>query len=297
MRSEWETFAIRIGANADVYHQLDKGYSDESRHYHGWSHICKMLDEYRSQSLRDDALELAIWFHDAVYDVLRKDNERKSAELVDRLCGELETPLLKRAVSLVLLTEHRRKPIDALEGFMLDLDLLVLGASRECYNNYAKAIRSEYSVFGDEEYAEGRIAVLREFLERERIYWTKSFEGSEASARENIEWEIAEWEGFNGISIEDWEATSNWDELSKKGESIAAQCIARLPEPLKLKAKNVPCLIRRWHPSVDEGDEEGRELLGEYLSEDDEGLSEAHGVILLYVGAIALYCEEEHLDF
>jgi predicted Zn-dependent protease with MMP-like domain len=59
----------------------------------------------------------------------------------------------------------------------------------------------------------------------------------------------------------------------------------------------MPVVYRNWHPDASEGDEEAVELLGEYLSYEDDRLGEQNGPIVLYLGAIQLYCEEEGVSF
>ncbi|TIU73585.1 MAG: hypothetical protein E5W15_07330, partial [Mesorhizobium sp.] len=69
-------------------------YSAEDRHYHGLPHIEAMLalaDEYRGLLDDPQAVEAAIWFHDAIYDSRAKDNEAKSAQLAEkRLAGRVD---------------------------------------------------------------------------------------------------------------------------------------------------------------------------------------------------------------
>ncbi|TIP06758.1 MAG: hypothetical protein E5X72_00790 [Mesorhizobium sp.] len=70
-------------------------YSTEDRHYHDLSHIEAMLalaDEYRGLLDDPQAVEAAIWFHDAIYDSRAKDDgkrtlDRRGAE--KRACGAL----------------------------------------------------------------------------------------------------------------------------------------------------------------------------------------------------------------
>src|SRR5882724_783363 len=69
--------------------ELVRAYAAPERHYHNLTHIEAMLSLMRrfEDALSDpQSVEAAIWFHDAVYDTRRHDNEEKSADLaVDRL--------------------------------------------------------------------------------------------------------------------------------------------------------------------------------------------------------------------
>ena len=78
-----------------------------------------------------------------------------------------------------------------LAAVFLDLDLSILGASEDNYDVYTKQIREEYSYYSVEEYRNGRIKVMKELLNRERLYFTDYFHMKyEVRARENIEREI-----------------------------------------------------------------------------------------------------------
>jgi len=75
-----------------VYDDLVERYSEPHRHYHDLRHVsrCLMeLDEARSQADNPFEVELAIWFHDAVYDPRRSDNEEASARYAKKTLGKL----------------------------------------------------------------------------------------------------------------------------------------------------------------------------------------------------------------
>ena len=58
--------------------ELEDGYGSPGRHYHTFGHVwsCLLeLDRVRSLCGSPLALELAVWFHDAVYDPQAGDNE------------------------------------------------------------------------------------------------------------------------------------------------------------------------------------------------------------------------------
>ena len=79
---------LRTAPSEDVSALLDEAYASPARAYHSWSHIAAMLrelDAVRTVPEFDDVdfdeVELAIFFHDAVYDPLRQDDEARSAAL------------------------------------------------------------------------------------------------------------------------------------------------------------------------------------------------------------------------
>lgn len=178
-------------------HLLDallQAYSEPSRHYHTAAHIAAMLRQSDScaEMLQDKmATDLAILYHDIVYDASRKDNEEASAE---RAAAESEQlgvtgERIARITELIHATKHHTAdgPINDMH-YLLDFDLGVLGAAPHLYDAYASGIRMEYSIYPDALYNPGRKAVLAHFLEMEFIYKTPFFrERFEAQARVNLQ--------------------------------------------------------------------------------------------------------------
>ena len=71
-------------------------WSEPHRSYHALSHLAavlRRLDRLAAAGTTvDDAVELAAWWHDAVYDVRRADNEARSAELASGVMVSLGWP-------------------------------------------------------------------------------------------------------------------------------------------------------------------------------------------------------------
>ena len=177
--------------------QLGRAYAEPGRYYHTIRHVDDVLCTlYSLAELPEPAQELAVWFHDAVYDPRNPDNEERSAvwavEALTRL--GLSTPLVERVGDLILLTKtHEPPPDDAEAQQFLDADLAVLGAAPATYKTYADGIRREYAWVADADYRRGRRAVLHRFLARPRIYATDwMYRLREAKARSNLAAEIAE---------------------------------------------------------------------------------------------------------
>lgn len=75
--------------------ELSVLYEGRDRHYHNLAHIEAMLalaGEYRKLLGDPEAVEAAIWFHDAVYDSRAKDNEAQSAALAEKARGPHRRP-------------------------------------------------------------------------------------------------------------------------------------------------------------------------------------------------------------
>lgn len=194
--------AIPEPAFADVL----AAYQDPRRHYHGLGHIGGMLADLRDcRSLLHDAeaVELAIWFHDAVYDAAAPDNEERSADLARQVLGRrLEPERLERVAALILATKkHELTDGAGAEersdlAYFLDLDLQILGAEAERFDAYEAAVRREYAHVPETAWRIGRAAVLQRFMARPRLYFSDLFaEKLEERARVNLARSLANLSG------------------------------------------------------------------------------------------------------
>jgi predicted metal-dependent HD superfamily phosphohydrolase len=178
---------------------LTEQYEQPWRAYHNLSHIERMFRVWDSlggepAGIDSHVILLAIWFHDAVYDPKRNDNEARSAEEAARRLptfgvGEVTIARVERVI--LATAAHHVEEGDPDTALLLDLDLEILGATTKEYEAYSRAIRQEYRFVAEEAYRAGRTQVLTRFLERSRIYRTPSlFMRCEVRARENLEREI-----------------------------------------------------------------------------------------------------------
>jgi predicted metal-dependent HD superfamily phosphohydrolase len=133
------------------------------------------------------AVRLAAWFHDAVYDPRRADNEECSALLAARVLADLGVPDERVATvgRLVRSTAgHVGEATD--EAMLADADLAVLGAEPAVYQAYVVGVRAEYAHVDDATWRVGRANVLTGFLDREAIYITPAMRPREPRARANL---------------------------------------------------------------------------------------------------------------
>jgi predicted metal-dependent HD superfamily phosphohydrolase len=73
-----------VGIAEPILAGLLAAYGEPARHYHNRAHIAALLllAQQHADEMEDaEAAELAILFHDAVYDPTRSDNEQESARL------------------------------------------------------------------------------------------------------------------------------------------------------------------------------------------------------------------------
>jgi len=176
----------------EVFDELSAAYAEEGRHYHTARHIAECLrhfDAHGDLALRAPEVEIALWFHDAVYDTRRTDNEERSAAwAASYLASEgLDTEAMHRIEALILATRHEARPRVTDQQLLVDIDLGILGQPGEVFSAYDAAIRLEYHWVSQSDYRRGRLAVLSGFLARDRIYCTdRFFELFEVAARRNI---------------------------------------------------------------------------------------------------------------
>ncbi|QDH73607.1 phosphohydrolase [Brevundimonas sp. M20] len=186
-----------------VRDELIARYGEPHRRYHAMAHIEDCLTQIRASTDltadQRDLLETAIWFHDAIYDPTRNDNEAASADLArERLSADGADPAFVAEVErLILLTAgHSVSDGDALGARLVSIDLSILGAEPACYDAYARAIREEYAHVPEPFYRAGRAAIMTRFLDSPALFadpvWADRYE---AQARENIAREIAELMG------------------------------------------------------------------------------------------------------
>jgi predicted metal-dependent HD superfamily phosphohydrolase len=174
-------------------------YSEQHRFYHNLSHVRALLwqaEKFKGKFADDEAVRLAVWFHDAIYEPKSQTNEIESARLAVESLAELNFPAAKieKVEKMILATQrHDAAALDEDGKLFLDFDLGILGANAEVYKKYAQAIRREYSFAPEDLYRAKRRAVLQHFLQREFIYYTDEMrEFHEEAARINIANEIKE---------------------------------------------------------------------------------------------------------
>jgi predicted metal-dependent HD superfamily phosphohydrolase len=155
---------------------------------------------------------LAIFFHDAVYNVHSVTNEEDSAILWEGFASNTNIipAQIRQITSYILATKHHtintNKTIattttatsvqavtpqwDPLELF-LDLVMAVLGKDPLAYHQYSILIRREYDFVPADTYCIKRAEILEQFTHAQRIYYTKMFHDAfEQRARHNLQQEI-----------------------------------------------------------------------------------------------------------
>jgi predicted metal-dependent HD superfamily phosphohydrolase len=205
LAARWHTLTAPLLPDAQrreaELQRLTAAYQAPGRHYHTLQHIEKLLTTVTAFPLQDAVVvELAIWFHDAVYDALRHDNEAKSAEWALAFLAQttLEPARQARVADLIRRTQDHTQPQppdDADLLLFLDADLSILGAPEAAYWDYARQVRQEYHLVPDLLYQPGRGKVLARLLEVPVLFHTPALrEVLDAPARRNLRAELLAWE-------------------------------------------------------------------------------------------------------
>ncbi len=190
----WNRLCRRMGLAADAatYSDLVVAHAEKHRAYHTLDHIAaclRHLDEVRDQTERPDEIEMALWFHDAIYKPLSGTNEEDSADWAEDWLAKrgAEDAVISRIVTHILNTKSHGTP-ESLDGqFMLDIDLSILGTPKHVYDQFEKDVRFEYRRVPKFIFRKKRAEILSGFLERNRIYATEYFyEKLETQARKNL---------------------------------------------------------------------------------------------------------------
>ena len=190
----------------EVRDRLLSAWSAPHRTYHGPRHLLAVLDAVRHHS-PPSAFVLAAWFHDAVYEPTRSDNEEESARWMERETGPLVLDGVLDAddVGLALrMVRATARPLDPLAGdsaavaigHFLDADFHVFASLPEDYDRYVAGVRDEYGFVPDEVFRSGRAAFL-EKLEAvvcaRGYFFRESSPLAESLARGNLTRERRAW--------------------------------------------------------------------------------------------------------
>ncbi len=176
-----------------VHADLVARYSEAHRHYHTTQHLAECFEKLaslRTHAKHPSEVEVALWFHDAIYDTRRHDNEALSAALASATGDTvgLDPAKRDRMTALVLATRHAALPSDDDERVLVDVDLSILGAPPARFAEYEAQVRCEYAWVPEPAYRAGRTRVLADFLARPQLFATTEFHTRfEATARDNIE--------------------------------------------------------------------------------------------------------------
>jgi len=195
-QAQWQALTGTAGDPA-LRDALLQRYSEPHRHYHTLEHLdaclrhCVLLCPLAEHP---HEITLALWFHDAIYDIGAPDNELRSADWARAalLDAGADPQLAARVHDLVMATRHDAAPRSRDQEILLDADLAILGAPPAVFDAYERQIHAEYHAVPMASRRVTRRRILQGFLDRPRIYHTPLFlQQREAQARANLARSIA----------------------------------------------------------------------------------------------------------
>lgn len=187
----WEGLGAQMSGDA-VRSALIASYSEQHRSYHTLQHLTECLtafDIVGELPIHAVEVEIALWFHDAIYDLKASDNEEMSAKWASTTLNEaqVQPDIVDRVHALIMTTKHSAIPVAIDEQVLVDIDLAILGAAAPRFAEYEQQIRSEYAFVPGWLFNSKRKKILQSFLDRPRIYSTPHFRALlEDSARANL---------------------------------------------------------------------------------------------------------------
>jgi predicted metal-dependent HD superfamily phosphohydrolase len=182
------------GANArpePVWHMLQQRYQEPHRHYHTLAHLSHCLgamDTGNGQIVEADATEMAIWFHDVIYEYGAKNNEDLSAVTFRELAEpHMAADFIDRVCELIDATKHTGNAPDRGAAYMVDIDLSGFGLPWEGYLADSDALRLEAPDVSDERYYQGKLRFLNGLQQWPCLFQTEFFRDRlESTAQANI---------------------------------------------------------------------------------------------------------------
>jgi predicted metal-dependent HD superfamily phosphohydrolase len=189
----WQALGISpANLPAQLYDEIIAKYDEAHRHYHKLQHLAECLEKFAELhhlAANPAEIELALWFHDAVYEPKSHNNEQLSADWARSsvLKAGLDKTIADHIYNLILATQHHAKPEATDTKILIDVDLAILGAAPERYNEYEQQIRQEYSHVPEITFRQKRAEILQHFLAQPTLFNTPLFiERYEQQARLNM---------------------------------------------------------------------------------------------------------------
>lgn len=191
----WEHFASLLNLTLIQSQHLGESlfilYSESQRYYHTTQHVIECLEYfYLVKSKLDDpiAVELAIWFHDSIYDPKASDNELQSALFMQKSCeAYLDNQTIEKVYAWILATQKHESSQEQDLNYLLDIDLAILGSNSTRFLEYEHQIQKEYAWVDPDIYQVKRAEVLRYFYQMQPLYRTAFFrEKLQLQAKNNL---------------------------------------------------------------------------------------------------------------
>jgi len=196
----WRSLGLSEPAQS-LFEELYVCDSEPTRCYHTVQHLAECFSHFdaaRGLANNPGEVELALWFHDAIYDTHASDNEARSAQWARTAlrASKAPTAVCQRVEALILATRHNAEPDAGDACLTVDIDLAILGAPAARFDEYERQIRQEYAWVEASAFIDARTKILRRFTTETSIYRTEFFRNRfEPQARTNLQTALARLDG------------------------------------------------------------------------------------------------------
>jgi predicted metal-dependent HD superfamily phosphohydrolase len=179
-----------------LWQEIETNYTHKKRYYHTLTHLENLyaqLLQVKQHITNWQTILFTLFYHDAIYNTLKHNNEEQSALLAAKRMTEigLSSTIIENCKSQILATKSHTFSNDADTNYFTDADLSILGKPWEDYNLYCQNVRKEYSIYPSIIYNPGRKKVLQHFIAMDKIYKTEYFYSKfEEQAKQNLQAEL-----------------------------------------------------------------------------------------------------------
>jgi predicted metal-dependent HD superfamily phosphohydrolase len=185
---------------------LQAAYASPPRAYHNFAHVEEVLRHYADVAngpgwTQPAEVQLAVLYHDAIYEAGHKDNEARSAELAVAHIGQWLPERgvdAARVAELIKLTARHGAlspgDVDRDAALFLDCDMAILAADAAIFAAYDRGIAAEYRGHVPAWlFKLNRRRFLKGLLAQERIFLSDWFHARlDAQARINLRRAVTE---------------------------------------------------------------------------------------------------------
>lgn len=191
-----DQYGVDASRAAELWSEVSDNHSQKKRYYHNLNHLqdlYEQLHEVKDKLDNWNVILFTLFYHDSIYNTLKKDNEEKSAALAEKRLIEIDVgeEERQRCVQQILATKSHNMCEQSDTNYFTDADLSILGRTPDVYDIYCQQVRKEYAIFLGFLYRRGRKKVVKHFLAMDRIYKTKEFFNRyEHQARRNLQQEL-----------------------------------------------------------------------------------------------------------
>jgi len=204
LRDRWHQLCKDLSVSKEIcqewWEYISTHYEEPTRFYHTLTHIQELFayrDKFSDSFEEPHLVDLAIWFHDVIYDPNAEPgrNEDDSAVIFANFVNQmtLSEKQRKKVFDWIVATKHHRsQPSDSADfRLFMDMDMAILGKSWDEYLVYTKLVKQEFSQIPQWKWCFGRTWFVCGTLNSKRIFATDEFHRAfEVRARANLTQEL-----------------------------------------------------------------------------------------------------------